>query len=88
MRYILTIRAASPRHEIESRLRELTRPGPFRVGAVSPLGGDSLAFVLEPATPSIAIGFAKVAELLLLLARGFEVTDVGRVPDESMAAAG
>lgn len=88
MQYRFAMRAAATRSEIEGRLLDLMPDGPFRVRDVSPLGGECWSFVIEPARPSIAVGFGKVAEFLVLLAREFEVLDVGRVTNESMAAVG
>lgn len=84
----VTIQSGSPRPAIEARLLALASPGPFRVRDLTPLGGDAWAFTLEPARPAIAVGFAKVAEFVLLLAREFEVTNVVRGPLEAIAAAG
>lgn len=81
-----TVRSPLGQAAIDRRLRELAGTGPFRVGVLSPLGGDRWSFCLEPARPGIAIGFGKVAEFVVLLSRAIDVTDVGRVPDDDMAA--
>lgn len=87
MHYTVSLRTASGRQSLDDRLRALTAGGPFRVGDLAPVGFGAWTFRLQPARPEIAVGFAKVAELLVLLAREFEVQAVERSPSRAVAAA-
>lgn len=81
-----TIRTTLGEPALDRRLRELAGDGPFRIGRISPVGGDRWVFRLEPVRPDIAIGFGKVAEFVVLLSRAIEVTEFSRVPDDALAA--
>lgn len=84
----ITIRTPAPRPDIEGRLRTLTASGPFRIRDLSPRGKDEWLLTLEPARPALALGFGKVAELLVLLSRECDVLAIERTPGPSLAAAG
>lgn len=87
MRHTITIHSALPSDTIENRLAILTAGGPFRVPDLAHLGGGVWSFTLQPSRPGLAIGFGKVAELLLLLAREFEVEAVEWSSPGALAAA-
>lgn len=76
MRYSITIRSGLPRHAIEDRLPSLMAGGPFQARNLAPLGGGTWSFTLQPSRPGMAVGFGKVAEVLVLVAREFEVEAV------------
>lgn len=81
-----TIRTPLGRDAIDRRLHEVVGTGPFRVSTLSPLGGGRWSFLLEQARPGMAVGVGKVAEFVVLLSRAIEVTDLGLVRDDAMAA--
>jgi hypothetical protein len=87
MRYTITIRSAMTRDMVEERLPRLTAGGPFQVRDLAHLGGGAWAFTLQPVRPGLAVGFGKVAELLVLLAREFDVDAVERSAVNALAAA-
>jgi hypothetical protein len=88
MHYTVSIRTAAGRQELDDRLWKLTADGPFRVAGLDPVGAGTWAFHLAPTRADMAVGFGKVAELLVLLAREFEVQSVmGRAASRSVAAA-
>lgn len=87
MRYSVTIRSFLPRDTIEGRLPSLTAGGPFQVLDIVHLGGGVWSFTLQPSRPGLTVGFGKVAELLVLFAREFDVEAVGRSPIGALAAA-
>ncbi len=87
MRYTITIRSVLPREAIEFRLPGLTAGGPFQVRDLVHLGGGVWSFTLHPVRSGLAVGFGKVAELLVLLAREFEVEAVERSSHNALAAA-
>ena len=87
MNYTVSLRTASARQSVEDRLRAVATGGPFRVRDLAPVGVGVWTFQLQPLRPEMAIGFGKVAELLVLLAREFEVQAVERSPSRSVAAA-
>ena len=87
MRHAITIHTALPRDTLENRLAALTVGGPFRVPDLAHLGGGLWSFTLQPSRHGLAIGFGKVAELLLLLAREFEVEGVEWSSPGALAAA-
>lgn len=78
MTYSVTIRCVSS-----------TEPpaDPFRMRDLAPAGHGLWTFRLEPTRRDMLVGFGKVAELLVLLAREFEVHAVGRAPASALAAA-
>ena len=84
----LTLRTPLPLPAIEGRLRDLAAAGPFRIRGLSHAGGDAWSVVLEPARPQIAVGFGKVAELVVLLARSFDVGAVGCEAERTLTATG
>lgn len=75
----ITITTSLPRAALEPLLADLTAGSPFRVRNLDHLGGGLWAFALQPLRPGLAIGFAKVAEMLVLLAREFPVEAVEHV---------
>ena len=87
MRYTITIRSVLPRETIEGRLPGLTAGGAFQVRDLVHLGAGVWAFTLQPVRPGLAVGFGKVAELLVPLAREFEVEAVERSAVGTLAAA-
>lgn len=87
MTYSVTIRCVASHETPGDRLRNLTVAGPFRVRDLIPSGNGLWTFRLEPMRRDRPVGFGKVAELLVLLAREFEVHAVGTPPASSLAAA-
>jgi hypothetical protein len=87
MRYTVTIRSILPREAIEGRLPCLTAGGAFQVRDLVHLGAGVWAVTLQPVRPGLAVGFGKVAELLVLLSREFEVEAVERSAVGTLAAA-
>lgn len=87
MRYTITIKTGLARDGIEERLPRLTEGGPFHVRDLVHLGGGVWAFTLQSVRPGMAVGFGKVAELLVLLAREFDVEAVQRSAINALAAA-
>lgn len=75
----VTITTGLPRAAVEERLANLTSGGPFRPRDLTLLEGGAWAFTLQPLRPGLSIGFAKVAELLVLLAREFHIERVERI---------
>lgn len=87
MQCTISIRTAASRQVVDDRLRQLTGGGPFRMGDLVTVGVGVWRFHLQPVRQGMVIGFGKVAELLVLLAREFEVHSVERSPVRSVAAA-
>lgn len=87
MRYRITITSALPPGSTEHRVPSLASGGPFRVRDIVHLGGGAWTFTLQPVRPGLAVGFGNVAELLVLLAREFDVIAVERVSVEALASA-
>ena len=87
MTYSVTIRCVSSTEPPADRLRNLTAASPFRMRDLAPAGHGLWTFRLEPSRRDMLVGFGKVAELLVLLAREFEVHAVGRAPASALAAA-
>ncbi|MFN9367212.1 MAG: hypothetical protein ACK6CT_00375 [Planctomycetia bacterium] len=87
MNYSITFRTPLARGMLEERLRRLTADGPFHVPTLSHHGGGAWTAVLRPARPDMVIGFAKVAELLVLLTREFDVSAVQPLAAPPLAAA-
>ena len=85
--YMVSVRTAEGRQVVEERLRVLVADGPFTVRELAPVGVGVWAFHLQPVRPELAIGFGKVAEFLVLLAREFDVQAVERSPSHAVAAA-
>jgi hypothetical protein len=84
----ITIETRASRQQIEDRLVERTADGPFAVRDLLHLGAGVWSVTLEPVRPGLAVGFAKVAELQLLLVREFDVYAVERLPSTAPAVAG
>lgn len=84
----VTVRTASPARVVAERLRAVTDGGPFHAAALAPRGEGLWTFTLGPTRPTLAIGFGKVAELLVLLGREFDVIAIDRLADGPIAAAG
>jgi hypothetical protein len=82
----VTIMTVLPRAAVEERLANLTSGGPFRPRDLTPLEGGSWAFTLQPLRPGLSVGFAKVAELLVLLAREFHIETVERIANGTLNA--
>lgn len=87
MRYTIRIRSAMTRDMIEERLPRLTAGGPFQARDLAQLGAGAWVFALQPVRPGLAVGFVKVAELLVLLGREFDVDAVERSAISALAAA-
>jgi hypothetical protein len=87
MTYSVTIRCASSTEMPGERLGNLTAAGPFRMRDLAPAGRGLWTFRLEPVRRDMLLGFGKVAELLVLLAREFEVLTVVRSAGSGLAAA-
>jgi len=85
--YTVSVRTAAGRQVVEDRLRVLAAGGPFRVRELAPVGVGVWAVRLQSVRPEMAIGFGKVAEFLVLLAREFDVQAVERSPSHAIAAA-
>ena len=79
MHATITISSASSRAAVEQRLAALTAAGPFRVRGLDPLGNGTWEVAFRPARPGMPIGFAKVAELLVLIAREFHIESMERI---------
>lgn len=88
MHSTITIRTAAGRHVLHERLQALTAGGPFQVCGLEPVGVGTWTFHLATTRSDMVVGFGKVAEFLVLLAREFDVQAVaGRTPWRSVAAA-
>lgn len=87
MTYAITLRTTLTRGLLEDRLCRMTADGPFRAPALSHHGGGLWTATLRPTRPGMAIGFGKVAELLVLMSREFDVSGVERHALGSLAAA-
>jgi hypothetical protein len=72
----VTISTGFPRAALEPRLAKLTAGGPFRMRDLAHVGGGVWTFAIQPQRPGLSIGFAKFAELLVLLAREFHIDAV------------
>ncbi|MBM3954979.1 MAG: hypothetical protein FJ309_10260 [Planctomycetes bacterium] len=83
----ITLRTAASRPAIESRVATLAGNGPFSVRDISPREAETWTLTLGPSRPGMAIGFGKVAELLVLLGREFDVAAVDCTADEALAVA-
>lgn len=87
MRCSITIQSSLPRTVVELRLTRLTSGSPFQSQNLTHVGGGQWTFTLQPVRPGLAIGFAKVAEMLVLVAREFDVDRVERLPNGTLAVA-
>lgn len=87
MRCSVTIHTVLPRAAVELRLARLTSGGPFQPQDLAHLGGGLWTFTLQPRRPGLAVGFAKVAELLVVVAREFDIDRVERLAAGALAAA-
>lgn len=87
MFYSISVKTTFPRQHVDERLRVLAAGGAFRVRDLAPVGGGAWVFRLQPIRPDMAVGFGKVAEFLVLLAREFDVQAVERSPARAIAAA-
>jgi hypothetical protein len=83
----ITLESALPRQVVEQRLEALAAGGPFAVRGLTPSGAGRWAITLRTARPGLAVRSVKVAELLVLVAREFELHAVQRLPSASVAAA-
>mgnify|MGYP006268255657 CR=1 FL=1 len=87
MEYRISIKSSFSRGSIESSLLQVTAGGPFLVRDLMPVEPGLWTFSVVPERPAMAIGFAKLAEFLVLLAREFEVHALDRAPLHATAAA-
>ena len=87
MTYRLLIQTSFSRPVLEDRLLRITSAGPFLVRDLKPVEPGIWTFMVQPERPDMAIGFGKIAELLVLLARDFEVQALDRAPLRPIAAA-
>lgn len=85
--YDITFETKRSRDHIARVLERVTDNGPFRVEALGHVGPDWWVTSVRRADPAVIVGFAKVAELLALLAREFEIHAVQRAGRESGAVA-
>ena len=69
-----------PRESLERRLEALSRGGPFAVGRLVPCGAGRWTLWCGLAKQGTAVGFGKVAELQILLARQVEPIAVRVIP--------
>lgn len=87
MRYEITFRTGSTREVLGALVDDVSATGPFSIAAPEQRGTDTWLLRIEPRRHGLAVGFAKVAELLLLLARIGEVTAFIRTDVDEFAAA-
>ncbi len=87
MRYAITIRSLASRDELEVRLSRLVMGGAFHVRDLVHLSAGTWSFTIQPIRPELAVGFGKVAELLVLLARECDVHALERLAVGTLAAA-
>jgi hypothetical protein len=83
----ITLESGLPRQAVEQRLEALVSGGPFALRGLVPVGSGRWTLTLRTARPGLAVGSAKVAELLVLVAREFELHALQRLPAASVAAA-
>lgn len=83
----ITLESALPRQAVEQRLETLVLGGPFALRGLVPAGSGRWTLTLRTARPGLAVGSVKVAELLVLVAREFELLAVERLPAAGVAAA-
>ena len=87
MRYAVTIRAGLDPAAPPLQLPRLAATGPFLVQDIVHRGWGVWTFTLRPVAADMAIGFGKVAEFLILLAREFDVAAVEQMATGTWAAA-
>ena len=87
MHYEITVRTDLDHAGLEQLLGGLTATGPFAFTVHDPRGGSTWTIGLAPRHPGIDVGFAKVAELQLLLCRHAEILSVARADHADLAAA-
>jgi hypothetical protein len=87
MHSAVTIRSGRNPSAPPLQLPRLAATGPFVVQDIAHRGWGVWTFTLRPAAPEMAIGFGKVAEFLVLLAREFDVAAVEQVAAGTWAAA-
>ena len=87
MRYEITFRTGLAREALGLLVDEVSAAGPFAVGTPEPKGLDTWLLRIEPHHGGLAVGFAKVAELQLLLARAGEVLLLARTDADDLAVA-
>lgn len=87
MNCTVVIRSGMPRALLEERLAALASGGPFHIAGLACSGPEQWTFRLLPLRPGMAIGFVKVAELLVLVAREFDVDSVYRLAGSGFAVA-
>lgn len=83
----ITLESALPRQVVEQRLEALVAAGPFAVRGLVPSGAGRWLLTLRTVRPGLAVGSVKVAELLVLVTREFELHAVQRLPAAGVAAA-
>lgn len=87
MVYTVTMRTKLAGGELGHLLPRLAAAGPFVVRDLAHLGDGAWVFTVRPSRPEMAIGFAKLAEFLSILARELPIDAVDRVASEPLAIA-
>jgi len=83
----ITLESPLPRQVVEQRLEALVAAGPFAVRGLVPSGAGRWLLTLRTVRPGLAVGSVKVAELLVLVTREFELYAVQRLPCPASVAA-
>ena len=83
----ITLESPLPRQLVEQRLEALVAGGPYAVRGLAPAGVGRWLLTLRTARPGLVVGSGKMAELLVLVTREFELHAVQRLPAASVAAA-
>lgn len=71
---------------LRQRLAELMATGPFSLRVLQAVGPGRWSATCIPRDPALVVRFGKVAELVCLMAREFEVHSVRRLPAPNLAA--
>ena len=87
MAYEITYRTGLARDALVALLENIGAGGPFAVAAPETCGVETWLLRIEPRHPDLAVGFAKVAEFQMLLARSGEVLAFTRTDIGSLAVA-
>jgi hypothetical protein len=83
----IVIEAGQEPDVLERRLREVAASEAFALRALVPSGAGMWTVTCSPGRPEMVVGFSKVAELVGLLAREFEVHAIRRLPAATVVAA-
>ena len=71
---------------LRQRLTERTATGPFSLRGLQAVGPGRWSATWIPRDPALVVRFGKVAELVCLLSREFELHSVRRLPAPDLAA--